>query len=439
VLVEGALPFKKTPINILKRGIEYSPLGIATTFGNAIIAGRRGEFSGAEFIDGITSGMTGTMILGLGMLLQSMGWLVGGLGYDDEDALERLSGAQPYAIDFGDLSYTIDWMAPSSLPLLIGAEISKALDKEEGHISDLLLAIAEPMTELSFLQGVNDIIEGVAYSGENGLGVTGEVVTNLASTYVSQYFPTLTGQVARTFDDTRRANFVDKSSAVPKTLQKTAQKILGKIPFAENQKIPYIDAWGRTEENGNVLLRVFENFVSPGYVSKIEDDKVNNELAKIYTDTGESGVIPKRASTSFEVSGERVNLNADEYVQYATDKGQYSRKYLEEIMSSDLYNGLSSDGKAEAIAFLFSYANAKAKSNVSDYDYREISTYKTAAKLEDAGISPASYAVAKFAMSNENADTDGSGGVSKSEKRKALRNAGFSSRDANKILNINKK
>jgi hypothetical protein len=439
VLVEGALPFKKTPINILKRGIEYSPLGIATTIGNAIIAGRRGEFSGAELIDGITAGMTGTMILGLGMLLQSMGWLVGGLGYDDEDALERLSGAQPYAIDFGDWSYTIDWMAPSSLPLLIGAEISKALDKEEGQISDLLLAIAEPMTELSFLQGVNDIIEGVAYSGENGLGVTGEVVTNLASTYVSQYFPTLTGQVARTFDDTRRANFVDKSSAVPKTLQKTAQKILGKIPFAENQKIPYIDAWGRTEENDNFLLRAFENFVSPGYVSKIEDDKVNKELAKVYTNTGESGVIPKKAGTSFSVNGKMVYLDADKYVQYATDKGQYSRKYLEEMLLSGLYNGLSSDGKAEAIAFLFSYANAKAKSNVSDYDYREVSTYKTAAKLEDAGISPASYAVAKFAMSKENADTDGSDSVSKSEKQKALRNAGFSSRDANKILNINKK
>lgn len=452
VLVEGALPFKKTPINILKRGIEYSPIGIATSIGNAIIAGRRGEFSGAEFIDGITAGMTGTMIMGLGMLLQSMGWLVGGLGYDDEDALERLSGAQPYAIDFGEfardlgfdvdggVSYTIDWMAPSSLPLLIGAEVSKALAQDEdGQISDLLLAIAEPMTELSFLQGVNDIIEGVAYSGENGLGVTGEVLTNLASTYVSQYFPTLTGQVARTFDDTRRANFVDKSSAVPKTLQKTAQKILGKIPFAENQKIPYIDAWGRTEENDNFLLRAFENFVSPGYVSKIEDDKVNNELAKVYTNTGESGVIPKKAGTSFPVNGKMVYLDAEKYVQYATDKGQYSRRYLEEMMSSGLYNGLSSDGKAEAIAFLFSYANAKAKSNVSDYDYREVSTYKTAAKLEDAGISPASYAVAKFAMSKENADTDGSGSVSKSEKRKALRNAGFSSRDANKILNINNK
>ena len=150
-------------------------------------------------------------------------------------------------------------------------------------------------------------------------------------------------------------------------------------------------------------------------------------------------MIPKKAGTSFSVNGKMVYLDAEKYVQYATDKGQYSRRYLEEMMSGGLYNGLSSDGKAEAIAFLFSYANAKAKSNVSDYDYREVSTYKTAAKLEDAGISPASYAVAKFAMSKENADTDGSDSVSKSEKRKALRNAGFSSRDANKILNINKK
>lgn len=27
LVIEGVLPFKKTPINILKRGVEYSPAG----------------------------------------------------------------------------------------------------------------------------------------------------------------------------------------------------------------------------------------------------------------------------------------------------------------------------------------------------------------------------------------------------------------------------
>ena len=41
-------------------------------------------------------------------------------------------------------------------------------------------------------------------------------------------------------------------------------------------------------------------------------------------------------------------------------------------------------------------------------------------------------------MSKENADKDGSGTVSGSEKKKALREAGFNSKDINTILNINK-
>ena len=31
ILIEGVLPFKKTPINVLKRGVEYSPVGLLET------------------------------------------------------------------------------------------------------------------------------------------------------------------------------------------------------------------------------------------------------------------------------------------------------------------------------------------------------------------------------------------------------------------------
>ncbi len=439
VAVEGLLPFKKTPINILKRGIEYSPVGVATSIVEAIYSARKGNFSGAQLIDGLSAGLTGTGIMLLGALFWSLGFITGGMDYEDEDALERMAGKQPYAIKIGDYTYTIDFAAPAVLPFMIGAETAKIFSGEGNEEAlgffDAVAAIGAPMTELSMLQGLNDAIETIAYS-DNKIG---DFATNIFASYFSQYVPTLGGQIARTFDSTRRTNFVDKNSPFPKIIQTTYQKALGKIPGAENTKVPYIDAWGRTEENENFLLRAFENFISPGYISKVTDDDVNKALAQIYVDTGESGVIPKRAKTSFEVDGETVNLNADEYVQYATDKGQYSRQYLEEVMLNSMYQGLPSEGKAAVIANLYSFANAKAKSNVSDYDYTTVSTYKTVAKLEAAGISPASYYIAREAMSVENADTDGSGSVSRSEKKKALREAGFGSRDINTILNINKK
>lgn len=440
MLVEGILPFKKTPINILKRGVEYSPVGLVTSLTKGIADLKKGKMTADEFIDGISAGLTGTGIMALGMLLQSLGIIVGGLDYDDEDALERMSGAQPYSIQVGDISYTIDWMAPAVLPFLVGAEVEKFLESDNerdpiGFAVDALAAIGEPLTELSMLSGLNDAIEAVAYS-DNKLT---DMAISAGTSYLSQAVPTIGGQIARTFDDTRRSNFVDKNSAVPKGIQTAYQKALGKIPFAENTKVPYIDAWGRTEVNDNVLLRAFENFVSPGYVSTIEDDKVNKQIAEIYVDTGASGVLPKRAGTSIQVDGVTKNLTADEYVQYATDKGQYSRKYLEDFINHPMYSGLDNQSKADIISDLYSYANAKAKSNVSDYDYTTVSTYKTAAKLETAGIDPVSYYIARVATSKENADTDGSGTVSKKEKQKALKNAGFSNSEVNTIINVNKK
>ena len=108
-------------------------------------------------------------------------------------------------------------------------------------------------------------------------------------------------------------------------------------------------------------------------------------------------------------------------------------------MSSSMYSSMDDSERASVVSDLYSYANAKAKTNVSDYDYRTNNTYKTAAKLEEAGISPVSYYIARAVTSVENADTDGSESVSKSEKKKALRNAGFSYSEINTILNVNKK
>ena len=436
VMVEAAMPFKKTPINVLKRGIEYSPLGIATSLANAAMSAARGEFSGTQLINDLSAGFSGTALLALGMFLQSIGWITGGLGYDDEDALERMAGAQPYALTIGDVSFTIDWMAPSSLPLLIGAEIQKANEKGENlNFFDALTTVGEPLTELSFLQGVNDIIEGAAYSGKDGLGWFGEIATNLASSYLSQYVPTVGGQVARTIDDTRRANFIDKNSDMPRSIQKGIEKIKGKIPFVAEDKVPYIDAWGRVEKNDNALLRAFENLASPGYLSKLEDDKVNDELARIFSKTGDRGVIPKRAQNDVtDGSGKTVYLDAEKYVRYAKDKGQYSRKYVEEVMSNSMFREMSAESKAEVIKFLFSYANAKAKSNVVDFDYANKDNFKTAAKLEAAGFSVSSVALAKVAMMKKIADTDGNDSASKSEKRKSLKNVGFRQSEVSKIM-----
>ena len=120
--IEAVLPFKKTPINILKQGVNYSPIGIMTTLGkglNSVIKKGKtgaGTMTMAEFLDGMAAGSVGTVAVALGYLLASSGALVGGLGDDEEDRLLKLTGEQGYALKFGDHTYTISWAAPISMP-----------------------------------------------------------------------------------------------------------------------------------------------------------------------------------------------------------------------------------------------------------------------------------------------------------------------------------
>lgn len=69
-LIEGNLPFKKTPVNILKRGVEYSPAGVLDAVTRKAYQLKTGKIGAAEFIDSLSAGLTGTGVMAL-----ACGWL----------------------------------------------------------------------------------------------------------------------------------------------------------------------------------------------------------------------------------------------------------------------------------------------------------------------------------------------------------------------------
>ena len=78
IAIDGVIPFKRTPVNIIRRGIEYSPIGL----GKALTAGlydvKKGRISISEFADGLAAGLTGTGIFAIGLLLSGLGYVNGG-------------------------------------------------------------------------------------------------------------------------------------------------------------------------------------------------------------------------------------------------------------------------------------------------------------------------------------------------------------------------
>lgn len=368
LLIEGNLPFKKTPINVLKRGIEYSPAGLlqAMTIGTNQL--RKGEISANEFIDRLSAGMTGIGISYLGILLVKSGLLVGGLGEDEKESQFRDSlGAQTYAIKLGDTTYTIDWLAPASMPLFVGAEIQNLADTFDGIdgrvVYDSILNLAEPMTKMSMLDGLNTSISSVRY-GDDPLS---DMATNAVISYIGQAVPTLFGQVARTLDDTARTTYIEKNGGLPDSVQKALQKNQNKIPGLSQQSIAYRDVFGRAEKDTSMLSRALKNFISPGYFSEEKIGSMESELIRVYQNTNESSVLPSMPAKYFNVNGERKDLTAEEYEKFSYTRGSIMYSNLSGLVESSLYKELDDTDKASAISDVIELSNALAKAEVSDY------------------------------------------------------------------------
>lgn len=229
LFADAVLPFKKTPINIVKRGAEYSPINLIYTLSKRTGDLKQGKISANEYIDSLAQGLTGTGIAALGMFLASNGILR--IADDDKDRKQRYDqelGEQNYSIVFPWGSYTIDWASPTIMPLAIGAEVYRQLTSEnDGNILDnaldILTSTAEPIFETSMLSGLMDTIN--TYS-ELSVEKAIDMVTSAASSYAMQYVPTMFGQIARVIDGTQRTTYPNTGP-----IDKTLKQFVNKIPI----------------------------------------------------------------------------------------------------------------------------------------------------------------------------------------------------------------
>ena len=424
-LGEAVLPFKRTPANILVRGVEYSPVGLAKGIADLGFRVQNGKVTAAQAIDEIASGLTGSALLALGALLAGKGVVTGGSD-DDEDQQwwNNLLGHQDYALELPDgTSVTLDWLAPEALPFFMGVNLSNSVG-EDGWTAEsvvsMLRSIADPMLEMSMLQSLNDMLEDKKYEEGSGLE---KLVTSAITSYFSQGVPTIGGQIKRTLEDKRMSTYVDKNSDVlTKGVQQLLGKLSGKLPGVDVNRIPYIDEWGQEEHTGDALTRLINNTLNPAYVSKVEMDDVERELSRLGGIMG-SSVYPERAKKAFDGDGGKKNLTAQEYVKYAKALGQKRHKLLEDAFKLDGYKAMSDAEKAEMVGKLYEYANARAKNQVAPA-YELTAEMQKYADVEAAGMTPAEWYELK-----KSADTDGSGGTSKKEAQAALDKTGLTDRE----------
>lgn len=416
---DAFFPFRKTPTNILTTGLDYSPVGLAKGVKEAMLDVKSGKCTAADAVDSIASGLTGTGILTLGAYMVAQGFFGATLHVragddDEEEAFEKSMGGQDYAIQIGDKSYTLDWAVPAAMPLFAGAAIMESVQKGGSTFDalvDSLLGMQEVVLETSMLSSLNDLISYWSYADNKA----GYLIDRVVSSYAGQYIPTVGSKVASVFDDTVRKSYVEKgtgqlSSDVNYFLQGAAKK----VPGVRNQLQPSIDLWGNEVSNGSAPERVFQSFLSPGFLKAQDNSPATQEIRRLAKATGESAVYPAAAEKSFKVNGETKYLTGEEYTKYAKTMGSTRKQIVENMLKNKGYQKLSDDDKAKAISYAYEYANVKGKQAVSSYKPSNSSFSKGALA---SVLPPDMYILYKVT-----ADKDNNGSVTSVESAQALKN-----------------
>ena len=225
------------------------------------------------------------------------------------------------------------------------------------------------------------------------------------------------------------STYTDKNLMLPTDVQYAIGRASARIPGWDYQQIPYIDAWGREESNGPLVLRAANNFLNPAYTSSLNVTPVDEEIQRLYDQTGDGSVVPERPNRYITVNGERIDLSADQYVQYSTERGQTQFSILEDLVGRRQYQSMDDADKAFVVDSVYEYADAVSKANISEY-----APDGWVAKLVDSGLDPADYILFRAAISDisgegkkqEIMDVINSMDISRSDKDRYYYAAGYS-------------
>ena len=396
--VDAIVPFKKTPMNVLARGMEYSPLGLIWNVTKGSMDLKNGKITANEFIDKLSAGLTGTGVTLLGAFLAG----IGAFRTRDEDKDRKQMydedlGEQDYALVFPHGTYTIDWASPLIMPLAIGAELYDGIDSFE-NVDELITVaskITEPIFETSMLSGLTSTLQSYA-SGSAGAF---NMIQNAISSYFNQYVPTLFGQIARSIDDTRRTTYPNDG-----VIDKTGKQILNKIPGLTYMNEPYINRKGeqQKQEGNNILTRMMLNMLSPGYYKSNTMDEYDEELMRLYNIGNNTDALPSSSSKSITYENNKYDLKDEAYTNFHETRYSIEKESVNEFIDSLEYDTLEDETKISIIGKIREYAGQEAKAQYLEtigIDFEDASYEKVKGAL-DSGVSLHEYFLSREVLNN---------------------------------------
>ena len=360
IAVGAILPFKKTPINIAKAGLSYSPLGLAKSLTYDAVQVKKGNMEASTLIDHLAQGLTGTGLTLLGYMLASMGTISGGGDDDKEGKYDYQLGEQSYAVNIGGKSYSLSWLSPVAMPLFVGANAYETLvEKEEWDGDVVVQTLAEtldPLSEMSFLSGLDSVLS----SYESGVGKFLGIGEAMTQNYATQFIPTLFSQVATVTDDTKRSTKASKDSGW-RAGEETWNKIKFKFPVLRQTLEPSTDIWGNDiKQTENKAQLALETFIAPYAVRENTATAIDEEIKGLYRETGDNGLLPSVPYNYLNYKDEKYDMSAEDFTAYKKTYGKTAYDMLAGLFDTNTYRTADSATKAELVNKVYDYARDEA-------------------------------------------------------------------------------
>ena len=371
VALESNLPFVKTPVNILRRSMDYSPIGMLRSSVELITAKTADDFM--QGVHHMATGLTGTGILGLGMWLANRDFITVKAGEESGDAYyDRDMGYQDYSllINIGDkqTSWTIDWLSPMQVSLFMGATAWNNISNGKLTLKDAfdgLTAIAGSMLDMSFMSSAKDTIEMFTEKVyRNGTGDdadwSGAIMQTLFGSvpqgYLNSFVPQVVSQTATAFDKKQRDTRSTLEDPVAASWDSFAKKLANRIPVLRNKVLnPKLDRFGNDIETGNnIVTRMLQAYINPSTVKTINTTKLDKEIIKIYNSLEDGSDDKKSFYYNFTGNpnydlGNGKRMTYDEAYKYGKAKRIEQTQMIQAMVKSKSYDNMTMKMKADEV------------------------------------------------------------------------------------------
>ena len=385
------IPFAKTPANLTKAIVDYSPVGFINTITegknlkNAIATGNYTPQMQHDFSQSLGKAVAGTLLYTLGIGLAKAG-LTTGNSDDDKDLKNFMRynlGIQPYSIKIGNKSFTYDWAQPIASPFAITADIEKGLNENmtpSQAIQHFLTSGFNILSEQSFLSGVNEVLNN---NGGIFEGIEQQIV-NMPATAI----PTFLKQITDMLDGTKRQTYSKEGQVA--NMVKTAKS---KDPKGTFDLAPQVDVLGNEIQKYGGDNNLFNVFINPANTEKGKTSPVAEEIYSLYDATQDKTIIPRKVDYSTKINGQSKILTTKEMESWQKASGKMVNEEVGKAIKDSNYKNLTTEQKADVINKIVNYSYQKAKSETFNTPLAK--TYNGVEKARQKGIPIYDYYISK--------------------------------------------